>query len=86
VEEEFAPPPVERPAEEFNIGPDVNVHMPMTQDMLPMQHAPIPVKKPAPVFEALPDDDFSDEELDETEFDAEVPSLESALPVLPATT
>jgi DNA-binding transcriptional MerR regulator len=85
VEEEFAPPPVERPAEEFNIGPAVNVQMPMTADMLPQHQPAAPVRKPAPVFEAIPEDeDFDEEDLAEGEFDAEVPALAAALPTPPS--
>ncbi len=63
VEEEFAPPPVERPAEEFNLGPAVNVQMP-SPDIMPTMAPPVQRTLPASFEPAdLDDDEILDEML-----------------------
>ena len=74
VEEEFAPPVADMPAQEISIGPSVDVHMPGS-DFAPAQPSPpvsAPVHRPAPpsvppsnfMSDSDPDLDLEDEELD----------------------
>lgn len=79
VEEEFAPPVVNLPAQEISIGPNVNVAMPSSPEFSPPA-APLP--PPVPPMPSPPSafsDDLSDEELEDLTEEA----LAAALPTPP---
>lgn len=91
VEEEFAPPVADLPAEEISIGPNVDVHMP-SSDYAPMAANPASRPAPPPVvpqaaFKPEPEPEPELDEEEEEELEAEIlEQIQSAMPAAIDTT